>query len=231
MSSSKWAWMVWGASGAIVASTTWLAACSSSSSGNQGAADSGTSGGDSSMSTDTGTTGDDTGTSSGGGDSATATDSGADVACENPPKLYPQQMPGVYCPFLPADASANSSCAPGQHCCEAPASMSGSPSSCEAIGTACPANYIDWQCSEAIDCTAVDGGGSVCCGTGMPTSVSSCGQTWREWNGFTGTTCAASCPSPGITVCQQASDCTAADAGATCSVSKTNGSDFGYCGP
>jgi len=151
-------------------------------------------------------------------------------ACESPPSLFPETMPGVYCPFSADDAGNAITCSPGQHCCEVPVGAS-TPSTCEAAGTACPvANSVDWQCLAPIDCTSLDAGTPVCCGTGTPTTATHCCKTWPEWNSFTGTKCMAACPAPGITVCQADSDCTT-DAGATCTASKSNGSDFGFCGP
>ncbi|HEY5243350.1 MAG TPA: hypothetical protein VIJ22_17840 [Polyangiaceae bacterium] len=87
-----------------------------------------------------------------------------------------------------------------------------------------------WQCEEAIDCAGDAGAGPICCGQGSPTTATSCGITWPEWTAFTGTTCAATCPAPGFTVCEQPSDCTGA-AGTTCTATKADGNNFGFCTP
>ncbi len=229
MSSSRLFWLFGGATGVVVASATGLSACSSSSSSNPGTVDSGMAAmGDTGTSADTGEVAD-SGTAS---DTSTAGDTGGSGGdsgtCENPPALFPETMAGVYCPFSAVDGGSNLTCAAGQHCCETP-SGSSSPSTCVAAGTACPvANSIDWQCEAPIDCASA--AGHLCCGNGTAMSVSSCGNTWTEWTGFTGTTCATSCPNPGFVVCEQPSDCTG-DAGTTCSKSKSNGNDFGYCTP
>jgi len=210
----------------VFASTLWVQGCSSSSN-SSAAQDSGTSQPmDSAVNTDTGSSAD-----SEAADSGTApSDSGAagdgDAACEKPPKLFPESVAGVYCPF----STGNITCAAGQHCCETPTSA-GTPSTCVANGTPCPvAGSVDWQCQEAIDCAGADAGGPICCGSGTPTTATHCGNTWPEWSSFTGTQCVTSCPAPGITVCEQNSDCTT-DAGTTCTASKASGNDFGFCGP
>jgi hypothetical protein len=61
-------------------------------------------------------------------------------------------------------------------------------------------------------------------------TVTSCGNSWSEPSGFTGSTCATSCASS-YTICYSAADCTAVDAGTTCTASKAEGNDFGYCTP
>jgi hypothetical protein len=229
MSLSKIVWLLGGAS-VVAVSAAGLQACSSSSASPAGAQDSGASMQDSSTSGDTG--------SGSGGDSSMAVDTGSgddgggdSGTCEKPPSLFMESTPGVYCPFSDADGGGNITCQPGEHCCETPASA-GTPSTCLPAGTACPvANSVDWECEEAIDCTAFEGGGPVCCGTGSPTTATHCGVTWPEWTGFTGTKCMASCPAPGITVCEQQSDCAGDDAGTTCKASKANGNDFGFCSP
>ena len=223
----KLAFGLGGAGIVVMAGATSLTACSSSSSsGTSG--DSGTTAQDSGMaaSDDSGPIAD-SGTTS---ETSTASDSGSagDGNCEKPPKLFPETTPGIYCPFSAVDGGSDITCAAGQHCCEVP-SGSSSPSTCVALGTACPvANSVDWQCEAPIDCTVTGSAGPICCGTGSPTTATHCGVTWPEWTGFTGTVCAASCPAPGITVCETQGDC--GDAG-TCTASKSNGNDFGFCGP
>ena len=214
MSFTRLAWLFSGASVAVLASAASVAACSSSST-SAAPADAGSAAPvDAGAMIDTGT----------GEGAAPATDSGT---CEKPPKTFPETKPGVYCPFSAADGGPTQTCQPGQHCCETP---SGGPAStCEAMGTACPVpNSVDWQCEEAIDCLALDAGTPVCCGAGTATTATHCGITWPEWTAFTGTTCASSCPAPGITVCEQSSDCTG-DAGTTCTPSKASGNNFGFC--
>lgn len=233
MAFGKIVWMMGGAGGVLVASALGVAACSSSSGGSS-PQDSGTSAMETSTAEDSGTTpvsdggtATDTSTST-GEDSGTTGGGDSGGTCEKPPKTFPETTPGVYCPFSASDGGGNVTCAPGQHCCETPASAN-TPSTCVADGTPCPVTgSVDWQCEAPIDCMALDAATPVCCGTGTQTSASSCGQTWTEWNGFTGTQCMAACPAPGITVCEQASDCTT-DAGSTCTASKSNGNDFGYC--
>jgi hypothetical protein len=211
-----------------------LVACSSSSntgfgggdSGSSPPVDSGTGGSDTGVGVDSGTTpgqdaesDNDSGTTSGG-------DSGT---CEQPPTLHAESAAGVYCPFSGVNGGADVTCTAGQHCCETP-ETSTAPSTCEAMGTACPvAGSIDWQCEEAIDCTASGSAGPICCGTGTPTTETACGQTWAEWSGFTGTKCATSCASPGITVCETTADCASSAAGTTCTPSKADGNQFGFC--
>ena len=233
INSSTFGWLTCGAGCLAFLGATALAGCSSSSSntGAFGGGDSGTSpatdsggGGsdtgtvDSGVGADTGTTDDDSGSSSGG-------DSGT---CESPPTLHPETAAGVYCPFSGVNGGSDVTCTAGQHCCETPESAN-TPSTCEPMGTACPVSgSIDWQCEEAIDCTAAGSAGPICCGTGSPTSETACGVTWPEWTGFTGTKCATSCPAPGITVCEKTADCTS-DAGSTCTASKADGNQFGFC--
>ncbi len=231
MSFSRFVWLVGGATGVVVASAAGLAACSSSSS-NPGTVDSGTSTmGDTGTSSDTGEavdSGTAADTSMAGDTGGSSGDSGG--SCETPPSLFAETTPGVYCPFSGVDGGDNITCAAGQHCCETPTGSS-SPSTCVAMGTACPVTgSIDWQCEEAVDCTVSGAAGPICCGNGSPMPVTSCGNTWTEWTGFTGTTCATSCPNPGFVVCEKNADCTG-DAGTTCSASKSNGNDFGYCTP
>jgi hypothetical protein len=233
MSFAKLFWMVGGAGVVVAVSAVGVVACSSSSSpttpaadgGGTTTADTGTGDGNTGVVSDAGT---DTGTT--GNDSGGSEDSGGG-SCEKPPTLHPETAPGVYCPFSGVDGGDDITCTAGQHCCETPES-SNAASTCQPIGTPCPvANSIDWECEEAIDCTAVDagdGGGPICCGTGTPTTETACGVTWPEWTAFTGTKCAASCPSPGITVCETQADCTGSDGG--CTASKAEGNQFGFCG-
>jgi hypothetical protein len=228
MAIARIVWVMGSASVVFVGTVAGLEACGSSSAGGYPVAqDSGShadtsSGGSGSSS---GSSGSSSGSSSGGG-SGSSSGSGDDGGtCEDPPTLYVESKPGVYCPFSTGDAGKAVTCAAGQHCCETPESA-GTPSTCEPMGTACPVTgSIDWQCEEAIDCTVSGAAGPICCGTGSPTTETSCGVTWPEWTGFTGTKCATSCPAPGITVCEQQSDCTTG----TCTASKADGNQFGFC--
>ena len=157
-------------------------------------------------------------------------DDGGDggATCETPPTLYP--APGVYCPGDQDDAGNTVTCNAGQHCCETPQGSS-TASTCESPGTACASGTVDWECLQPVDCANFEGGGAVCCIVGATKmTVTSCDAGWTEWSGFTGTKCMASCPSGSYVACQANSDCTG-DAGTTCTVSKSNGSDFGYCSP
>jgi hypothetical protein len=157
-------------------------------------------------------------------------DGGDGGTCEAVPGMY--TTPGVYCPGDKDDAGSTVTCGAGQHCCET-AYMSATPSSCQAAGAACATGDVDWECLQPADCANFEGGGAVCCVVGATQmTVSGCdGGTWMEYSGFTGTKCMASCPSGGFTVCEQDSDCVSGDAGAHCNPSKSQGSDFGYCGP
>lgn len=228
MAIARIVWLMGGA-GVVFGSAVALGACSSSGGGYPAAGDSGSgadtsSGGSGSSS---GSSGSSSGSSSGGsGSSSGGSGSSSGAACtESPPSLYVESTAGVYCPFSAADGGKNVTCAAGQHCCETPESSS-SPSTCEPMGTACPiSGSIDWQCEEAIDCTAAGAAGPICCGTGTQTSETCGANTWPEFSGFTGTKCATSCPSPGITVCEQQSDCTTG----TCTAAKADGNNFGFC--
>jgi len=236
MAFAKIVWLVGGASVVAVGGMVGLQACSSSSGGgfpdggatthDSAAVETGSGGGSGSGS------GGGSGSGSGGGSgsgSGSSSGSGDDSGtCESPPSLYAESAPGVYCPFSAADGGKNVTCAAGQHCCETPTSAN-TPSTCEPAGTPCPVTgSIDWQCEEATDCTAAGSAGPICCGTGSPTTETSCGVTWPEWTGFTGTKCATSCPAPGITVCEKNADCTT-DAGSTCTATKADGNQFGFC--
>jgi hypothetical protein len=78
-----------------------------------------------------------------------------------------------------------------------------------------------------VDCAGAGSAGPVCCGTGTLTGapVTGCmSSSWIEPTGFTGSKCAASCASSYV-ICSQQSDCMTG----TCTATKSNGSDFGYC--
>ncbi|MGD0528876.1 MAG: hypothetical protein ABSE49_27305 [Polyangiaceae bacterium] len=229
--------VVVGGVGAVVAASMLnLVACSSSSNGSVsydagGSKESGggssTSSGSSSGSSSGGSTSSSGGGEDGGASSSSGSDSGS---CEDPPKVYSETTPGVYCPFSAADGGKNVYCAAGQQCCETPESAN-SPSTCVAGGATCPVTgSVVWECAGAVDCTAAGSAGPICCGGGSPTTETSCGMTWPEWTGFTGTKCATSCPAPGFVVCAQAADCTG-DAGTSCTATEAEGNDFGYCTP
>lgn len=227
MAIARIVWLMGGAGAVVVGSAVGLGACSSSSAGGyppgQDGGSGSSSGGSGSSSGSSGSSSGSSGSSS--GSSGSSSGSGGDAGCEDPPSLFVESKPGVYCPFSTGDAGKAVTCAAGQHCCETPESA-GTPSTCEPMGTACPVTgSVDWQCEEAIDCTATGAAGPICCGTGSPTTETSCGVTWPEWTGFTGTKCAASCAAPGITVCEQQSDCTTG----TCTASKADGNQFGFC--
>ena len=227
MSLARWIVVV-GTCGVSLGAAAGMAACSSSSNNGSsgGGNDAGNTGHDSATAGDTSSAGDG---GTGGDTSATGDSGGGEASCETPPSLFSQSAPGVYCPGSGVDGGSAINCAGGQHCCEYPLSAS-TPASCVAGGTSCPsAATIDWQCSDVIDCTSLDAGTPVCCGSGTKTPVTSCSNTWPEWTGFTGTKCMASCPSgSGFTLCQSSTEC--GDAG-PCTPSKSSGGDFGVCGP
>jgi hypothetical protein len=229
MAIARIVWLVGGASVVFVGSAAGLGACSSSTAGGYPASqDSGShadtsSGGSGSSS---GSSGSSSGSGGSSGSSSGSSGSSSGGTCdESPPQLYTETSPGVYCPFAAVDGGKSVYCAAGQHCCETPESA-GTLSTCEAMGTACPVTgSIDWQCEEAVDCTAAGSAGPICCGTGTQTSETCGSSTWPEFTGFNGTMCVTSCPAPGITVCEQQSDCTTG----TCTASKADGNQFGFC--
>ena len=178
--------------------------------------------------TGTGTFGSGTGggnSGSGSGTGAMGTGSGSG-SCEKAPKLFPETVAGVYCPYSGAAGAKSISCPAMQHCCEPPMAAN-MVSTCEPTATACPvAMSTDWQCLAPIDC-AGSAGGPVCCGTGTIATQAACGSTpaFTYVSGFTGSTCAASCASTYV-ICETNADC---GGSGTCIPGKAKGGDFGHC--
>jgi len=190
------------------------------------------------ISSSTGSTGT-TGTSSGGqttgpmntgttattgptGESSESSQGSSGSSCEAP-KEFPEATAGVYCPFT-ANDGGHAYCEPGQFCNEPYANDAGvyPPSACAATAAM---NATVIECLEAIDC-ATSAAGKVCCGTGMPTSMTCSGTTYNKVSKFGGTKCAASCTATGFTICESPTDCTSPQ---TCVPSEAYGNDFGIC--
>ena len=206
-------------------------ACSSSSDTSPGITDSGVK--DTGSASDTGSS--DTST----GDSGTTTDSGtvddtavddaADGGCSTPGTLHPPSADAgtstIYCPFSSTDGGANIYCTgQTQHCCETPAGA-GTPSTCEALATACPvAKSTDWQCQDPVaDCPSAT---PVCCATGASIGLGApgCGNFAHK---MTGTTCVATggCAG-GITMCTSDGEC---PSGQHCTPFSKAGAQVGGC--
>jgi hypothetical protein len=138
--------------------------------------------------------------------------------CTPVTKLFPEKTPGqFYCPLGPNQLY----CTGGvTHCCETPMVMN--PSMCSPLGVACPANYIDWQCTETQDCPQ----GQVCCaaGTLVRSMDPNCGN---QANGFGGTHCALKCVANEIQMCSQTIQC---PNNLTCIPFGARGSQVGGCG-
>jgi hypothetical protein len=156
----------------------------------------------------------------------------AGVAClPPPPRLHPETMAGVYCPFSGIDGGANLTCATGEHCCEPSSGVS----TCVPDGTPCPTDDTDWQCEGSLDC-ASSSEGHVCCGTGRVNLQAACGlfPEYPYVSDFKGTTCLASCTgmfnggTVSFQVCSQDSECPGAAAGA-CAPIDPKGGGTGYC--
>jgi hypothetical protein len=185
MKKNTLAWFVIAGAG-IAFSGLGMAACSSSSATGNPSDDS--SGGD-------GGGGDATNQTDGnnGGDSAVNTDSGSDSGtCGSTPTLHKDTddagREDIYC--SPATGSASYceiEAGTLNHCC-IDTSGTGFPNGACTTG-ACPAGNLDIQCNDDSSCAA----GLHCCGLGHPYVNATCG--YAKIYGFTGTQCAASCPS------------------------------------
>lgn len=160
----------------------------------------------------------DAGSNPGTGDGGTT----ADASSCHPPSLHaPSGTDGVFCPFSGVDGGRDLTCARvTQQCCETPNDDAGA-STCQAVGSACPAaGSTTWECEDTVDCAA----GKVCCGAVTLEQDPVCGY-FRAAPGFGGTHCKASCGAGEVVVCQQQSGCTTG----TCTPFRAAGNAVGAC--
>lgn len=154
-------------------------------------------------------------------DSAMAIDAADAAMCSNPstPMLRFRASPGVYCPFGPGNMPMV--CGAADECCEPP-HVSGSASSCQAKGTACPVvGSAAWACEETLDCD----GGKVCCAAGTLALDPACGFL-RGSVSLAASACATSCGAGELHICASQAECTA---GTVCTPFKVKGLELGAC--
>ncbi len=184
---------------------------------------------------DTGSVNSDTGPVTDSGtvdDTAPAADTGL---CSKIGSLHPPSEDAggktIYCPFSSVGDAGNESCYGGnwgaeagvQHCCETPASA-GTPSTCQAEGTACPvAKSMDWGCQDPVsDCPTAT---PVCCapGASIGLGTTGCGNYAKSMKN---TTCVAAGACTGIVMCTSDGEC---PTGQKCTAFGKAGAQVGGC--
>jgi hypothetical protein len=89
---------------------------------------------------------------------------------------------------------------------------------------------VIWDCEQAKDCHG-SAGGPVCCGFGMPMMEAPSCTNYSYVSGAKGkgSVCSTGPCTGGFVICSSATDCMAADAGATCTPVRYHGNDLGFC--